>query len=148
MIKKLFNKIIGNTVSSMSFQQAMDLLGLPVITLYQGGKKFNFILDTGSTHNIINKSVLPEMNYYICEDVKSNLSGIECNKKQVDMCAINLTYKDKEYPSTYLIGDLDDTFADMKKESGVNLHGLLGSSFFNQYRYVIDFNELIAYSKA
>lgn len=148
MIKKLFNKIIGNTISSMSFQQAMDLLGLPVITLYQEGKKFNFILDTGSTHNIINKSVLPELNYHICEDVKSNLSGIECNKKQVDMCAINLSYKDKEYPSTYLIGDLDETFADMKKESGVNLHGLLGSSFFNQYRYIIDFNELIAYSKA
>ena len=34
----------------------------------------------------------------------------------------------------------------MKKEYGVTIHGLLGTGFFQKYKYVLDFNEMVAYS--
>ena len=34
--------------SEISFREAMDLAELPVITFYNGDKKINFLLDTGS----------------------------------------------------------------------------------------------------
>ena len=34
--------------SEISFREAMDLAELPVITFYNGDRKINFLLDTGS----------------------------------------------------------------------------------------------------
>ena len=34
----------------------------------------------------------------------------------------------------------------IKLEYGINLHGILGSTFFQKYRYVLNFDELVAYS--
>ena len=38
-------------------------------------------------------------------------------------------------------------FSNMKKDHGVNLNGLIGSKFFNEYKYVLDFKDLKAYCK-
>ena len=39
---------------NMSFKEAMDLVELPVVTFYNGDKKLNFLLDTGSNMCVIN----------------------------------------------------------------------------------------------
>ena len=72
------------------------------------------------------------------------MDGISHN---VNMCEISLFYKEKEFTYNYLIQDMDDAFNSIKKSSGVTIHGVLGSKFFNKFKYVLDFNELIAYSK-
>ena len=46
-----------------------------------------------------------------------------------------------------MISDLDKPFNNIKKESGVTIHGILGNNFFKKYKYVLDFDKLIAYSK-
>ena len=38
----------------MEFKTSMDLSGLPIITFYQGKKKYNFLLDTGSNISYVN----------------------------------------------------------------------------------------------
>lgn len=147
MIKKLFNKFFSTNQDIMSFQQSFDLTGLPIVTLQQGENKFNFLLDTGANNNIIDKRVLKDIEYTLNKDMKSNLSGLEGTKNVVDICNISFSYKDKEFPFFYLINDMEVIFNDIKQTTGVTLHGILGSSFFNKYKYVIDFKELIAYSK-
>lgn len=138
---------MGASAEAISFKQAVELTGLPIITLYQGEKRFNFILDTGSTDNIIDQNILKELDYEVQES-KHNLYGLEGNEQTVNTCSITLSYKDKDFPFIYLINDLKKPFEVMKKENGVTLHGMLGSKFFNAYKYILDFNELIAYSKA
>ena len=44
--------------SQMSFRESMDLTDLPVVTFYQGNKKVNFLLDTGSNDSIINEEAV------------------------------------------------------------------------------------------
>lgn len=132
----------------MSFREAMDLAELPVVTFYQGTEKFNFLLDTGSNHSHI--SVEAEERIKGVPMVGSeNVQGVG-GAMAVDR-AVNATieYKSKSYEVLLLVGEhLSDTFRTIKETTGVQVHGILGSSFLSDNRYVLDFDELIAYSKA
>ena len=145
MIKKLINKILGKH-NEISFKAGFDLTDMPVITLYQGDKKFNFLLDTGSTDSIIDSNILNEIDYKVKNTV-SNLFGMEGQTKQVRSCEITLYFGNKGYTYNYLINDMSQAFGQIKDDTGVNLHGIIGSKFFNKFRYVLDFAQLIAYSK-
>ena len=147
MIKKLWNKLVGTPKNAISFKSGMDLTELPVVTLYQGDKRFNFLLDTGSNDSIIDKNIINEIEHSVIEGLQSNLIGLEGNLQKTEICSIELSYKDEKYKHEYLICDMKDAFGHIKKTSGVTLHGIIGSKFFNKFRYVLDFAELIAYSK-
>ena len=147
MIKKIWNKIFGKPKEPISFKQGFDLTDLPIITLYQKDKKFNFILDTGANDSVIDASILKDM-YYEPLELETHFFGVEGDKKGAQLCKIILSYKDVEYINDYVISDMSKPFGHIKKETGVTLHGLLGSKFFNKYKYVLDFDALIAYSKA
>lgn len=148
MFEKLKNKLFGEekTVDAMSFKAAMDLCDLPIVTFYQGEKRFNFLLDTGANSCIIDKRVLPQIKHDK-NGGHSTLFGMEGKVAETESCDITLYYKDKSYTYSYIIQDMTGPFSMIKRESGVNLHGIIGSSFFNKYKYVLDFTELIAYSK-
>ena len=64
---------------NMSFKEAMDLVELPVVTFYNGDKKLNFLLDTGSNISQINSSILPLLDYKKIDGKwveQSTLSGL------------------------------------------------------------------------
>lgn len=146
MIKKILHKLLGTHPNAMSFQNSMDLAELPVITFHQGSEKINFILDTGSNVCVIDASVLDRIKYSKI-DKQINNSGIEGSAQNLDLCIIETCYKDKTYENPYAIRDMSAVFKSIKDSTGVTVHGLLGSDFFNKYKYVLDFKELIAYSK-
>lgn len=130
----------------MSFQASLDLAELPVVTFHQGDQKINFLLDTGSNNCVVNKDFLKSIKHKRL-DVETHISGLEGNKQKADVCIIKMSYKDKDYEFPYVIQDMNAVFNDIKKETGVTINGLLGSNFFNKFKYVLDFDELIAYSK-
>lgn len=132
---------------NMSFKEAMDLVELPVVTFYNGDKKLNFLLDTGSNISQINSSVLPLLDHKKVEEKDMDVTGIEGNKVNTEFCEMTITYKGQEFVGEFCIHDLDDAFAIVKEESGVQIHGILGSLFFQKYKYVFDFASLIAYTK-
>lgn len=146
MLKKLFNKIFDIHPKAISFRESMDLTGLPMVTFYQGDRKYNFLFDTGSNDNIIDASVLDEVDYEKV-DYEGTLSGLDGKVHKVDKCNITFSYKDEVYPFDYLIKDMRAPFDLMKNDYGVNLHGVIGSRFFNKFKYVLDFDALIAYTK-
>lgn len=132
---------------NMSFKEAMDLVELPVVTFYNGDKKLNFLLDTGSNISQINSSILPLLDHKKVEKKDMDVIGIEGNKVNTEFCEMTITYKGQEFVGEFCIHDLDDAFAIVKEESGVQIHGILGSLFFQKYKYVFDFASLIAYTK-
>ena len=146
MIKKIIHKFLNIHPDAMSFQNSMDLAELPVVTFRQGDKKINFLLDTGSNNCIIDSNILKNIDHKML-DVETNILGLEGNAQKTGVCTIKMTYKDKEYEYPYIIQDMSAAFDSIKKETGVTVNGMLGSKFFNEFKYVLDFDELIAYSK-
>lgn len=130
--------------SEISFREAMDLAELPVITFYNGDKKINFLLDTGSNISYLNESIVSSL---VTESTgeTSNIIGIEGNKVNCKICKMIIRRKNQEFEEEFSIADLDKAFSIVKKESGVQIHGILGSRFFEKYKYVLDFKDYIAY---
>lgn len=146
MIKKIIHKFLNIHPDAMSFQNSMDLAELPVVTFRQGDKKINFLLDTGSNNCVIDSNILKNIDHKML-DVETNILGLEGNAQKTGVCTIKMTYKDREYEYPYVIQDMSAALDSIKKETGVTVNGMLGSKFFNEFKYVLDFNELIAYSK-
>lgn len=154
VIMVLVAAFIANTIDDMrkrnnskiSFKEAMDLVELPVVTFYNGDKKLNFLLDTGSNVSYINSSIISLLDHEKT-DKEMNTIGIEGNKVSNQFCKMSVTYKNQVFEEEFSIADLDEAFSVVKQESGVQIHGILGSKFFERYKYVLDFKELIAYIK-
>ena len=130
---------------SMSFRETMDLTGLPIVTFKQGENKFNFVLDTGAFSSIIDLRVLDKLQYTELEG-KSVGYGVDGVEHHMDRVGIVLTYKDKDYSDAFRVLDMSASFDALKRDYGVTVHGLLSSAFFERYKYVLNYNELVAYS--
>lgn len=132
---------------NMSFKEAMDLTELPIITFINGNKKLNFLLDTGSNICQINSSLMPELEYKMIEGKTLDIIGIEGNKITSGFCEMTVKYKNQEFVGEFFIHDLSQAFDTIKAENGVQIHGIIGSLFLQKYKYILDFVQLIAYSK-
>ncbi len=154
IILVLVISFIANTIdnvkkkndSKISFKEAMDLVELPVVTFMNGDKKLNFLLDTGSNVSYINNSVLPLLAHEKTGK-EMNTMGIDGNKVNNQFCKMSVTYKNQVFEDEFSIADLEEAFSVIKQESGVQIHGILGSKFFERYKYVLDFKKLIAYTR-
>lgn len=147
MFKRLFSKLLGSHTEAMSFRQGLDLTGLPIVTLGQGENRFNFILDTGSDISMIDSNAMPFIKHEVLPDIEGSVIGMDGIMHKTTVCNVTMYYKDKSLEFDCLVKDLSDSFKTMKNRYGVNLHGMIGSKFFNKYKYILDFNEMIAYSK-
>ena len=132
--------------TKMSFMESMDLTGIPVVTFINNGKKFNFLLDTGANYSVINSSTLNDIKY-TSSSMTSKLFGMEGNAQEVNFATINLEYKNNKFTDDFQVVDMGAAFDKVKQSSGVTVCGILGSEFFRKYKYILDFNNLIAYIK-
>lgn len=130
----------------MSFKESMNLTELPIVTFYNGSTKLNFLLDTGANLCVINSRIIDSLNYKKLDE-KGSVFGIEGNSVDIDYISMDFTYNSKSYSSSFQVVDMQEAFDRIKQESGVTVHGILGSKFFEEYKYVLDFKELIAYTK-
>lgn len=131
---------------NMSFREAMDLVELPVVTFYNKDTKLNFLLDTGSDLSYINKSILSSLEYKEVNESR-NIISVGGNSQTLGCCDMTVTYRNQKFIDRFYISDLDEAFRAIKAETGVQIHGILGSKFFAKYKYILDFESLIAYSK-
>lgn len=130
--------------TKISFKEGLDLTELPIVTFYQGNKKLHFLLDTGSNISYINKDVL---NSIEAKDLNSSSStfGVEGNGIETHHYMINIGYKDQSFNEEFGAVDLSSSFGAIERESGLKLHGIIGNRFFEKYKYILDFKDLIAY---
>ena len=131
----------------ISIKEAMDLAQVPVVTFYEGDIKLNFLLDSGSSHSHISSSIAKQL---VGTPVETNYSYTNSTGSDTISIVIEsvLKYKNKEFKVNLFVNEgLDISFGDIKKECGVQLHGILGSDFLKEHKYVLDFAELIAYHK-
>ena len=131
---------------NMSFREAMDLVELPVVTFYNKDAKLNFLLDTGSDLSYINKSILPSLEYKKIDESR-NIISVGGNTQSLGGCDMTVTYKNQKFIDRFYISNLDEAFGAIKAETGVQIHGILGSKFFAKYKYILDFENLVAYFK-
>lgn len=130
---------------SMSFRETMDLCELPIVTFINNGKKLNFLLDTGASKSVIHSGALEGLTYRDTNK-SGDIYGIDGKRRDASFINMSIGYKGKDYDEEFQSIDMSIPFSNLKADFGVNLHGILSSTFFQKYKYILDFDELVAYS--
>lgn len=141
------NKDNNISLFAVSFKQGFVSPNVPIATFYQNGRRLNFLLDSGSDKNVIDKSTLSYIDYKVIEGENVNLGGVGGITK-VETCKITFSIDSEEYTETFLITDLSQAFGMIEDDHSITLHGIIGSTFLRKNNVVLDFQNLAAYSKS
>ena len=115
---------------------------LPIILVEIEDKYLCFILDTGSTCNLIDSTVV-EYFKDIVEPVGDYcISGIEGTKHKVDIVALPFNFEGQIYKPKFCVRPLLDAFKSIEDENGIQVHGLLGTDFLLENQWIVDFRTL------
>lgn len=125
-----------------SISYGLEHTRLPLIPVKVKDKYLSFILDTGSTCSLIDSNVVeyfkdivePVGDYYI--------NGIEGTKHKVEMITLPFTFEGQTYKPKFCVKPLLNAFKGIEDESGIQVHGLLGTDFLLENQWIIDFKEL------
>ena len=139
----IVDKVRHKNDVQISFKESLDLCDLPVITFYNNGMKINFLLDTGANLSVIDSNILNQFKYEEC-NITGVVYGIEGNTQNIEYVTMDILYKDMNFNEQFQVMDMSVAFGNVKSESGVILHGILGNNFFKKYKYILDFDILAA----
>lgn len=135
----------NNSFLSFSFSKGFTSPNIPIATFYQGDKELNFIIDTGSDDNVINRDALEDIEHDMI-DHNGTLAGVG-GVYQVEACTIAFQHDGEDFAAKFLVSDhLKEAFDNIRKAHAIQLHGMLGSKFLMQNNIVLDFNNLMAYN--
>lgn len=117
---------------------------LPIIPVEIEGKYLCFIIDTGSTCSLIDSNVVEYFKNIITPVGEYNVSGIDGTKHKVDVVTLPFSFEGQSYSPKFCVKPLLlDAFKGIEAESGIQIHGLLGTDFLMKNKWIIDFDKLM-----
>jgi len=146
MFKNIKKLLFPRKQEALGFQGYFDSAELPIVQLSQDGKPYYFIIDSGSNYNVIDSNALDSIKHHDFEE-NTSMYGVNGVTQKVNACVIRLRHEENEFIDFFLKSDLSLAFDQIRKESGVQVSGLIGVHFLHKYQCVIDFTTLITYYK-
>ena len=118
--------------------------GLPLIITSGKLKNLCFLIDTGSTHNILFSYVYEHFSdeFKILNNTQ-NIMGIEGEYKETPIIEGTFNFEGKDYTSTFSVFNATNAVVQVEEETGVQIHGILGIQFLIENKWVIDFDKNI-----
>jgi len=128
---------------NISLKYPIDKIGLPLIVT-SGKPKLCFLIDTGATHDIVFSYVYqqqPQL-FSITHENPSTIIGIDAAEKYGIQVEATISFEDKVTTAKFSVIDATEAVIQVQKESGIQIHGILGIPFLTQNKWILDFNNL------
>lgn len=119
----------------------LHLRCLPLLIVKAQVKNLCFLLDTGSNINVLDKRVA-EFFQLSGGTAQQQQFGIDGTLQTTDVVEMTFSLEEREYKADFSVMDLSSAFGKVEEESGIQIHGLLGCSFMEQQKWVLDFENL------
>lgn len=132
---------------AIPFKESMDLINVPVVTFINNNIKLHFLLDTGSDSSFIKEDVLDSLNIKSRSNDGAPIITGGGEVLSAGIVSFDISYKNQTFENDFEVANMTQIWEDLTEEVGVTIHGILGSKFFEKYKYQIDFEDLSAYSK-
>lgn len=122
---------------------SLEKVGLPLILTSGKLKNLCFLIDTGSTHNILFNFVYNHFkdDFKILNNSQS-IMGIEGLYKETSTIEATFNFEGMDYTSTFSILEANEAISQVQDETGVQIHGALGINFLLENKWIIDFGKL------
>lgn len=127
---------------NISFDYTLNNTKLPIISIMIENKKINFIIDTGSTCNLIDSNIVEYFKDIVKPVGEYYINGIDGTKHKVDVVVIPLKIEEKIFKQNFCVKPLLEAFKNIEKECGIQVHGLLGTDFLLKNKCIIDFKSM------
>lgn len=137
----------SNKFDVIPFKESMDLINVPIVTFVNNNVKLHFLLDTGSDSSYIKKEILESL---VVDNINKEAAPIITGGGEMysyGIATFDITYNNNVFKNDFEIADIAHIWDDASNSFGITIHGILGSKFFEKYKYQIDFESLVAYSK-
>ena len=122
--------------------------GLPLIIVEVFNQELCFLLDTGSNRNIIDLRIYNHFNDKLsAQSSAGSLLSLGGNTGESIEIEIPFEFEKISYCEPFLCTGNIDSFDEIKAESGVQIHGILGSQFFVKHDWVINFEKQMVFMK-
>lgn len=116
-------------------------VGLPLLIVKAQAKHLCFLLDTGSNINVLDKRVAEF--FQLSGGTAQQLQfGIDGTLQTTDVVEMTFSLEEREYKADFSVMDLSSAFGKVEDETGIQIHGLLGCSFMEQQKWILDFENL------
>lgn len=129
----------------ISLQVSIFKVGLPLLIVKAQAKNLCFLLDTGSNINILDRRVA-DFFRLPAGSTQHRQFGIDGTLQITDVVKLTFSLEEQEYKADFSVMDLSSAFGKVEEESGIQIHGLLGCSFMEQQKWVLDFEKLCLFT--
>ncbi len=123
-------------------EYSLTKLGLPLIVT-SSKPNLCFLIDTGATHNIVFSYVYEEIpQYFSALQDTSCLMGIEGTQQRTSQVEAFIFFDNRDSIVTFSVMETNEAILQIQKESGIQIHGILGIPFLTQNKWILDFKNL------
>lgn len=134
-----------NRIFSFPISYGLSKTGLPLIPVQVGEHTMLFLIDTGATHSIIDESISSHLDSCFVHQIPNKtiqISGIEDTEKQGSIYELTFKIDDQRYIQEFVTNSLIEASSEMMKNSGLQIHGILGTDFLFKNQWIIDFENI------
>lgn len=128
-----------------SINVSLQKAKLPLIISVVANNHLCFLLDTGATNNLIDQRVYDYLKGHFEELNEGAMIGIDGTKKSTPKIKLSFTFEGQSYSPIFHVFNSAKAFDVIEKESGIQIHGILGSAFFLEHGWIIDFEKKVVY---
>lgn len=132
-------------ISHWTFDRTLKRTGHPLIELYHNKIPYLFLIDTGSTHNLIDKNIINKLDKrFIRKDMQvvEGIGDINSNEK-LEMYRIRFDDMFNSFTDDFVSYDMNNMFIDEEKHFNKPVIGILGVGFLSKYALTLDFKSNI-----
>lgn len=121
----------------------LEKAGLPLILTTERPKNLSFLIDTGSTNDVIFDFVYQHFkDDFTLTTESQNIMGIDGSLKPTITVNADLQFDDLTYKAPFVVLDANDAITQVQAETGIQIHGVLGIPFLIENKCLIDFDKL------
>ena len=145
MVLDMNRKLKKQYKYEINFLKELKAVRVPLVKLKVGGLSAYFLLDTGSTINIIRTKYLEKVGASVIKDKSSAVLTASGEMAQNESFQEEVFHNKKSFGfNEFSVSDLS-LFDDEDINKGYEIAGLLGSKFFQEHKWTVDFDKMVVW---
>lgn len=123
---------------------SLSRVGLPLI-ITSSKPTLCFLIDTGANHNVLFSFVYAELQHLFSAlepKNKTTIMGIDGSTNKVSQVKGVIAFEGKQSEVKLSVMDATEAISRVQKESGIQIHGILGIPFLVENKWILDFGKL------